>query len=99
MGRTVQEFSRKTVCAAAEFYSSAGFLINFSLIRLRVTSNPVRKDWGKHKKKPGKQHPLLHIDKRQSFATHLKLSGVTNGEIQMGNALDFGQKLPLKSAM
>lgn len=96
---TLHEFSRKTVCAAAEFYSSAGFLINFSLTRLTVTSNPARKEWGKHNKKTGKQHPLFHIDKRQSFAAHLKLSGVTNGEIQLWNASDFGQSLLLESAV
>lgn len=70
VGRTVQEFSTKTVCAAAEFYSLVGFLINFSLTKLTMTSNPLRKDWGKHNK-TRKQHPLLHIDKRQSFAAHL----------------------------
>lgn len=82
VGRTVQEFSTKTVCVAAEFYSLVGFLINFSLTKLTVTSNPLRKERGKHNNKTGKQHPLLHIDKRQSFAAHLQFSGITNGEIQ-----------------
>lgn len=56
-----------------EFHSLAAFLINLDLTRLPATSNPVSKEWGNNNNKR-KQHALLHMDKRWSFAAHLKLS-------------------------
>lgn len=49
------------------------WVLFISWIFSQLQSKPLRKEWGKHNKKPQKQRPLLHIDKRQSFAAHLKL--------------------------
>lgn len=74
-------FHKDCVCCCRVLFISWIFnQLQFN--HINRTSNPLRKEWGKHNNKTGKQHPLLHIDKRQSFAAHLQFSGITNGEIQ-----------------
>lgn len=91
-------FQKDCVCCWSVLFISWIFnQLQFNQINSDFES--TEKGVGKAQQKPRKQHILLHIDKTQSFAGHLKLSGATNGEIQVWNASDFGQSLLLRSAM